>query len=118
MRNNPEADAFFSYVCDPQLLRARTLFPKPKAWMERRAEFSHASQIRLNFMIALLARPEVKRDGGQLIDEGDKSRVFCQVNGFEVALASVTAFDSHAWDLFRGVVGEFVRINLEAGWAC
>src|SRR5262249_23497206 len=63
------------------------------------------------------ARPEIERDGGHLIDERDKSRVFCQVNGFEVALASVTAFDSYAWDFLCGVVGEFVRINLEAGWA-
>src|SRR5262245_53720043 len=77
--------------------------------------FSHTRQVRLNFTIALLARPEIERDGGQFIDERDKSRVFCQVNGFEVAPASVTGFDSHAWDLLCGVVGEFVRINLEAG---
>ena len=32
-------------------------------------------------------------------------------------LASVTALDSHTWNLLRGVVGEFVRIDLEAGWA-
>ena len=68
-------------------------------------------------MIALLARPEIEMDGGQFIDRRDKSRVFCQVNGFEVAPASVTALDSHTRDPLRGVVGEFVRINLEAGWA-
>src|SRR5262249_17917787 len=79
--------------------------------------FSHARQIRLNFTIALLARPEIERNCGQLIDERDESRVFCQVNGFEVAPASVTTFDSHPWDPLRGVVGEFMRINLEAGWA-
>src|SRR4029450_11397713 len=90
--------------------------PSTDLW---RAElrFSHTRQIRLNFTIALLARPEIERNCGQFIDERDKSRVFCQVNGFEVAPASVTAFDSHAWDPLCGVVGEFVRINLEAGGA-
>jgi hypothetical protein len=81
------------------------------------AIISHTRQIRLNFTIALLARPEVERDGGQFIDGRDKSRVFCQVNGFEVAPASVTAFDSNAWDLLCGVIGEFVRVDLEAGRA-
>src|SRR4029077_5241774 len=61
--------------------------------------FLQPEQVVLQLGVAVLAGPEVEGSGGEFVDHGLGVAVFCEVDGLDVGLAGVAAFDANVVEL-------------------
>jgi len=71
----------------------------------------------MEFGVSVLLRPQVKRNGGEFVDEGVGKAVLGEVNGLHVGLASVAALDADVREFFGGVDRKLGVVFLAASGA-
>ncbi len=71
----------------------------------------------MEFGVSMLLRPEVERNGSEFVDQRVGQAVFGEVDGFDVGLASVAAFDADVGKLLGGVDGKLSVVFLAASGA-
>src|SRR5215831_1690502 len=59
----------------------------------------HLQDIRLQFYISMLLRPEIEWKRSDLIDDGLSKPVLCEIHRFQVGLTGVAALDPHMFQL-------------------
>lgn len=68
----------------------------------------------MEFGIPALLRPQVERDGREFVDQGVGEAVFCEVDGLDIGLTTVAAFDANVREGFGGVDGKLGVVFLAA----
>ncbi len=71
----------------------------------------YAYQISVNFLTILFVRPDVERQGGDLVNIWDRFRILSEVDGMDVGLAGVADLNTDVANLLGGVISELLIIG-------
>src|SRR5580658_644523 len=78
---------------------------------------SHAEQVSLQLGVVVVFGPDIERDGGDFVDDGDGVAVLGEVDGFEIGLAGIAGIDTGGGKFSAGVDGQLVLVLLAASGA-
>ena len=65
----------------------------------------------------MLLRPKIERNGSQFVDERLGQAVLRHIDGFDIGVASIAAFDPNVREGIRGIDGKLGMIFLSAAGA-
>ena len=68
----------------------------------------------MEFHITVLLRPEVERDRGEFVNQRVGQAVLGEIDGLDVIVAGVAAFDAYVRELFSCIDGKFGLVFLAA----